>query len=224
MLFPGCSSPAGAGSGCPSPGLGATAGCGPAGASTGSAGLVHPCLISGVCLRKNSPTISIDDLAFADVDLEESDSSEVQAMNQVRQQIVHCFDFLVFSLKVGKTFSNNVPVYVQVNEALSGEVSQIIADEPSSTSSSSEMSVLESGGAPGSGGGGSGAREDEAESAGTEPAPLTVESTAAAEEFVPYLLVHSIVSSARGSGHSGNRCVVQKRISSTGCPVVEPED
>ena len=64
-----------------------------------------------------------------------------------------------------------------MNEALSGEVSQIIADEPSSTSSSEMSSVLE------------------------HPQGNSTTRTASdfAEEFVPYLLVHSIVSTNSGT-------------------------
>ncbi len=54
----------------------------PGGAGSGAA--VQPCLISGVCVRKHPP--SMDDLCFGgceELDMEESDSSEVQAMNQV---------------------------------------------------------------------------------------------------------------------------------------------
>ena len=53
-------------------------------------GLIQPCLISGVCIRKNSAGVSIDDFRFGgseEMELEESDSSEVQAMNQVRNTI-----------------------------------------------------------------------------------------------------------------------------------------
>ena len=66
---------------------------------------------------------------------------------------------------------------LQVNEALSGEVSQIIADEPSSTSSSEMSSVLEQ----------------------SQGSSTTRNTSDIAEEFVPYLLVHSIVSSNSGA-------------------------
>ena len=63
-----------------------------------------------------------------------------------------------------------------MNEALSGEVSQIIADEPSSTSSSEMSSVLE------------------------HPQGNSTRTTSDfAEVFVPYLLVHSIVSTNSGT-------------------------
>ena len=69
-----------------------------------------------------------------------------------------------------------------MNEALSGEATQIIADEPSSTSSSEMSSVLE-------------------QPPGTTSARSTSEL---GEEFVPYLLVHSIVSANNGSNKSKN--------------------
>ena len=64
-----------------------------------------------------------------------------------------------------------------MNEALSGEVSQIIADEPSSTSSSEMSSVLEQ----------------------PQGNSSTRSDSDMAEEFVPYLLVHSIVSTNSGT-------------------------
>ena len=64
-----------------------------------------------------------------------------------------------------------------MNEALSGEVSQIIADEPSSTSSSEMSSVLE---------------QPQGNSSSRSACDM-------AEEFVPYLLVHSIVSTNSGT-------------------------
>ena len=69
-----------------------------------------------------------------------------------------------------------------MNEALSGEATQIIADEPSSTSSSEMSSVLE------------------------QPQDTTCAKSTSdlVEEFVPYLLVHSIVSANNGSNKSKN--------------------
>ena len=52
--------------------------------------LIQPCLISGVCIRQTSTGVSIDDLRLngsEEMELEESDSSEVQAMNQVKQLV-----------------------------------------------------------------------------------------------------------------------------------------
>ncbi len=89
-----------------------------------------------------------------------------------------------------------------MNEALSGEISQIIADEPSSSSSSEMSSVLEQ---PTAGGTATSAAGNSAFTSG-----------GAAEELVPYLMVHSIVSASSAAGKSAktewkrdkNRCQV----------------